>query len=319
MCYSAQVIEQYDEYVKAFGANIDLKTFARLYGARLESDRIKIPKSMDAWFRGDASTEAQKIMASIAAFEQQQANKLEQELFKQKARLADAQRTLLTKTTKAATEANRISSNKIEWALSKLADLRRTERRAVDSRIFPGYYAPVMVMENGQKVVKPMRYQCRPAGKPAMYDSKYPGTYNARRDNLEGFWKDLFGYGHGIMIVNAFYEHVSVPKRNGDGWVAGDETENVILEFKPRPTQDMLVACLWSHWTGPGEPALDSFAAITDEPPAEVSAAGHDRCIIPIKPEHVDAWLNPDPTNLRALSEILDDRERPYYEHRLAA
>ena len=40
---------------------------------------------------------------------------------------------------------------------------------------------------------------------------------------------------------------------------------------------------------------------------------------IPIKPEHVDGWLNPDPNNLKALSAILDDRERPYYEHRLAA
>lgn len=319
MCYSAQVLEQFDEYVKKFGAKIDLETFSRLYGARLESDRIKIPKSLDAWFRGDTAGDAQKIMASIASFQQQQATKLEQDLFKQKARLADAERTLLSKTTKAATEAKRISSNKIEWALSKLADLRRTERRDMDSRIFPGYYAPVMVMENGRKVVKPMRYQCRPAGKPSLYDSKYPGTYNARRDNLEGFWKDLFGYSHGIMIVNAFYEHVSVPKRKSDGAVVGDETENVILEFKPRPKQDMLVACLWSHWTGPGEPELDSFAAITDEPPTEVSDAGHDRCIIPIKAEHVDAWLNPDPKNLKATYEILDDRERPYYEHRLAA
>ena len=112
---------------------------------------------------------------------------------------------------------------------------------------------------------------------------------------------------------------VSVPKQKSDGAVVGDETENVILEFKPRPKQDMLVACLWSHWTGPGEPELDSFAAITDEPPTEVSDAGHDRCIIPIKPEHVDAWLNPNPKNLKATYEILDDRERPYYEHRLAA
>jgi hypothetical protein len=33
----------------------------------------------------------------------------------------------------------------------------------------------------------------------------------------------------------------------------------------------------------------------------------------------VDAWLNPDPANLEALYAILDDRERPYYEHRMAA
>jgi hypothetical protein len=34
---------------------------------------------------------------------------------------------------------------------------------------------------------------------------------------------------------------------------------------------------------------LWSFAAITDEPPQEVAAAGHDRCIIPIKEEHLNA------------------------------
>ena len=42
-------------------------------------------------------------------------------------------------------------------------------------------------------------------------------------------------------------------------------------------------------------------------PPEEVAAAGHDRCVIPIKPEHLDAWLNLDPKN--------DDRARPYFEH----
>ena len=62
-----------------------------------------------------------------------------------------------------------------------------------------------------------------------------------------------------------------------------------------------------------------SFAAITDEPPPEVAAAGHDRCIIPINPENIDEWLNPDPSRLARQYEILDDRERPYYEYRLAA
>ncbi|MDR6861324.1 putative SOS response-associated peptidase YedK [Variovorax guangxiensis] len=62
-----------------------------------------------------------------------------------------------------------------------------------------------------------------------------------------------------------------------------------------------------------------SFAAITDGPPPEIAAAGHDRCIIPIRPQHIDAWLQPDRRNLAAQYAILDDRERPYYEHRLAA
>jgi putative SOS response-associated peptidase YedK len=99
----------------------------------------------------------------------------------------------------------------------------------------------------------------------------------------------------------------------------GEKEENVILEFRPNTSQDMLVACLWSHWKGAGEPDLLSFAAITDEPPAEVAAAGHDRCIIPIRSANLDAWLTPSPKYLPTLQAILDARERPYYEHRLAA
>src|SRR5262249_17301015 len=139
------------------------------------------------------------------------------------------------------------------------------------------------------------------------HDARFPGTYNARRDSLGGYWRDLFGRSHGILVSPAFYENVA----RADG--------NVVLEFSPRPRQDMLVACLWSRWTAPGEHDLLSFAAIPDEPPPEIAAAGHDRCIIPIKPEHLDAWLDPRRTGLAGLQAILDDRERPYYEHRLAA
>ena len=319
MCYSAQIWASYRKYVREYLAKIDIGTFAELFWSRLDDDRIKLPKAMEeAFSTSDDSTPAE-IREFIDKFKTQQSTKLEQLLFSQRKRLADADRSLLTKTTKAATEAKRISSTKIEWALSKLSDLKRTDLKDSDSRIYPGYYAPVMVMENGRRVIKPMRYQCRPAGKPAFYDTKYPGTYNARRDNLEGFWKAQFGYSHGLMVVNAFYEHVVVPKVGSNGSPVDGETDNVVLEFKPRPSQDMLVACLWSKWTGVGAPDLLSFAAITDEPPEEVAAAGHDRCIIPIKPENIDAWLNPDPKKLADLYAILDDRERPYYEHRLAA
>jgi putative SOS response-associated peptidase YedK len=197
--------------------------------------------------------------------------------------------------------------------------MQRTVPKPRDSRIFPGYYAPVMVMEDGQRVVRPMRYQCRIAGKPASYDVKYPGTYNARRDNLAGFWKPCFGYTHGVMLVDVFYENVSKARMEGTLSETHAQAENVVLEFRPSNDQTMLVACLWSRWSAPGDPDLLSFAAITDEPPAEVAAAGHDRCIIPIKPENIDAWLNPDPSKLAAAYAILDDRERPYYDHRLAA
>jgi len=79
----------------------------------------------------------------------------------------------------------------------------------------------------------------------------------------------------------------------------------------------MQVACLWSDW-GDGDELLQSFAIITNEPPAEVKAAGHDRMIVRIRPEDLGAWLSPDPDNLQALYELLDRRPRPYYRHRIA-
>ncbi|WP_341313574.1 SOS response-associated peptidase family protein [Paraburkholderia sp. IMGN_8] len=319
MCYSAQIQADYRKFVRMFGATMSIKEFARLFFERAEGSKAKIPKAMEDAFSEAQSDAEREVKALIDRFNAEQVTKLEQDLFKLRARLADAERSLQTKVTKATTESRRIATDKIAWTLGKLEDIRRTEPQARDSRIFPGHYAPVMVMENGQRVLKPMRYQCRIAGKPASYDVKFPGTYNARRDNLEGFWKPLFGYLHGILVVNAFYENVSRAKMEGRDLAEGERDENVVLEFRPNPAHDMLVACLWSRWSAPGEPDLLSFAAITDEPPAEVAAAGHDRCIIPIKPENVDAWLNPDASDLAALYAILDDRDRPYYEHRMAA
>ncbi len=310
MCYSARILADYRRYVRLFGAAASMAEFVELFLRRRNDPeaRILIPKAMEVAFDEPHTDDERQVKDAIDAFRAQQATRFEQELFKQRKRLADAERTLAGRSTKAATESKRIASQKIDWLRTKLASLRSADLTEDDLRVFPGHYAPVMVIEDGRRVVKPMRYQCRPPGKPAHWDAKYPGTYNARRDNLGGeFWRGMFGRSHGVMVIHGFYEHV---KRAGD---------NVVLQFTPRPQQDMLVACVWSRWTARGQPELLSFAAITDEPPPEIAAVGHDRCVIPIRPEHVDAWLDPEPRNLAALQAILDDRARPYYEHRLAA
>jgi putative SOS response-associated peptidase YedK len=95
--------------------------------------------------------------------------------------------------------------------------------------------------------------------------------------------------------------------------------KNAVLQFTPRPPREMLVACLYARWGDPGKDELLSFAAITDEPPREVADAGHDRCIINIKEQNVDAWLSPEGRELAKLRAILDDVECPYYEHQVQA
>jgi putative SOS response-associated peptidase YedK len=314
MCYSAQILAEYKKFQRVWGSILDIDAFVKEYWSEWQRPFARLPKAFIESFAHPTTPSEQRLADLIAQEKATESQTLERELFKQKKRLADAERTLRTRTTKKAQEDQRIATNKIAWALEKLADLRRTELQPRDSRIFPGWFAPVMIVERGQRVLKMMRYQCRPDGKPASYDTKYPGTYNARRDNLEGFWKGQFGVSHGVMITERFYEHVD---RIDESGIAG----NTILEFRPQTDEPMLVACLWSRWsdrTGQS-PDLLSFAAITDDPPAEIAATGHDRCIIPIRPEHLDAWLTPERGNLAASYAILDDRQRPYFEHRMAA
>ena len=309
MCYSAQIWADYHRYVRTYGADIDIAVFHELYVRRHQGEKLKTPKALDVAFHAGRSPAEAQVASLVREIHIREVAELEQELFKQAKRLADAQRSLQSKTTKKAQEDQRIATSKIEQLKARLGNLKRGEASPSDSRIFPGMYAPVMVWENGRRIVKPMRYQCRPAGKPAFYDRKFPGTYNARRDNLGGFWKPLFGTSHGLMVADKFYENVQTAEGN------------VVLEFEARSGEPMLIACLWSHWSDPKgrEPALPSFAAITDEPEPEVAAAGHDRTIINIRAEHIDAWLNPQPGDVAALQAIFDDRQHPYYEHRKAA
>jgi putative SOS response-associated peptidase YedK len=307
MCYSSQILAEWKRYVRSYGVEISVRDYFDLFWRRAQGEKVKIPKGLEDGFR-EPETEAERdIKALIDQWRAAEVSRLEQELFKQRRRLADAERALATKPTKKATDDSRIATSKVMQILGWLADLHREETKPQDARIYPSHYSHVIVWEGGRRVLKPMRYGCRPAGKPAFYDTKYPGTYNARRDNLEGFWKGQFAQHHGIMVATAFYENVD---RDG---------KNVVLEFKPATAKPMLVACLWSRWSAPGEPDLLSFAAITDEPPPEIAAAGHDRCIVPLKPENIDAWLRPDVSNIAASQGVLDDRDRPYYEHRLAA
>ncbi|MBU9336702.1 SOS response-associated peptidase family protein [Burkholderia multivorans] len=264
MCYSAKVEANYREYVRRYGADMDIETFRRLYFARAASGDIKIPKAVDAALAAAGDDE---ISAAIFAYRTHRASELESELFKQRTRLAAAEKKLAAKVTKAASEDVRIATDKIEAAMRGLEDLRRTDLQERDSRIFPGWYAPVLIELDGKRVIVPMRYRCRLPGWTERDERQKPGTYNARVDSLSTAWRKVFGFSHGLMLVDAFFENVKRDERN------------VVLRFDPTPRQPMQVACLWTRTEIPGSDDLWSFAAITDDPPPEVAAAGHDRCV----------------------------------------
>jgi putative SOS response-associated peptidase YedK len=317
MCYSAQIRTEFRKFEREFGATLNIREYVRLFWERRrDGSWQRIPKAVKAAFAGPRNGEEREAAQLVADADAEQARALEAELFRQKTRLTNAERALHSRPTRKAAEDKRIATDKIARAQRNLADLRRDKPEPKDARIYPGQYAPVLIAQDGKRMVVPMRYQCRLPGWTEAVERRHPGTYNARRDNLERVWGKLFGHRHGIMVVTAFFENVARHKVEHRELAPGEREENVVLEFRPEPPRDMLVACLWSHDPRAG---LHSFAAITDDPPPEIAAAGHDRCIVPIRPANLDAWLNPEPGNLAAQYAILDDPDRPYYEHRLAA
>lgn len=179
MCYSAMVVQEWRVYMRDFGAFIDIRDFAKLYGYK-PVRKSKTPRAMDANLVDPQTEQEREIKGLIDAYNKSQLEQWEKELFKQRKRLADAERSIAAgKVTKKALEDQRIASSKSDQLMGWINDLKRTELKDRDSRIYPGTYAPVMVWEDGRRVIKPMRYQCRIQGWTEKVEKLYAGTYNA--------------------------------------------------------------------------------------------------------------------------------------------
>lgn len=323
MCYSAMVEQDFSKINRLLRAEVDRAAFEQFYRQRLSDASCKSTKAMDANFFMSAAAEDEPIAGLITEYRERRKSEVQAELFKQKTRLNTAQRAMASKPTKKAENDRRIASDKVVRLEATLKDLNSpVELKPSHSRIFPMIYAPVVVEEGGRRLIRPMRYHCRPSGSPEFLDRKFDGLYNARRDTInkpKSLWTPLIGKRHGILVVDSFYENVALHDFERRALRPDEKPANVVLHFNPKQFEPMLVACLWDRWQAPGKLDLLSFAAITDEPPEEVAATGHDRCIVPLRAENVDAWLNPEGSTREAIDALLEDRQRPYYENRLAA
>lgn len=88
-CYSAEIEADFKKYVRVVGAEaaLSIEDFIAKYWERTKGSAVKIPKAMDGWFAQNA-----EIQQAIAQWKTDQTAKLEQDLFKQKKRLAHAER-----------------------------------------------------------------------------------------------------------------------------------------------------------------------------------------------------------------------------------
>lgn len=179
--------------------------------------------------------------------------------------------------------------------------------KAIDEekRIYPGYFTNVIRMENGKRIIEPMRYRVRPNGSKEEIPSKF-NVFNARIDALEKrkTWSPLFMRNHGIFVFSKFFE-----------WVEKDGKKQLI-NFYPRNKEMMWAPCLWDSWQSKnGKFSFKSFAIITNEPAPEVESMGHDRCPIFLDEQFFDDWLSPEKENIGEIYEILNQTEMVTYQY----
>ncbi|MEO8062399.1 MAG: SOS response-associated peptidase family protein [Pseudomonadota bacterium] len=307
-------------YLREYDAVLDVATFERLFWERVNSPQsgVRFPLAIDRYFLQPRNDGEQRVKAAIDAYRAIKIPEWEQEIFKQRKRHADAQRALSTKHTKKAESDLRVSSRKVEQLKGWLNGVKSMEDKPGDVLVHPMNYAPVLVQTERGRMLTAMRYHCRLAGKPASIDRQLPTLYNARKTSLEDWWASVFGSKHAVFVITGFRENVKRHDMEHRNLAPGEEAENIVLQFRPREGHDMLVPCVWDHWQQ-GQESLNSFALITDEPPEEVAAAGHDRCPINLTRFAAEAWLAPHSATRSALFDLLEQRQRPYYEKVLAA
>lgn len=239
----------------------------------------------------------------------------------------------------------------------QFADYRRASAEdpkrfpPLQDRIYPGHYAPVAYAGLAAREVRPMRYGAY--SPESVGTAKKYTTFNARRDNLTSpFWSEAFMRHHGVVVLEGFYEWVAVADLLEAGTVkladvkaefirqaeerrtrmlaAGKayrptptELKNplerqIIIEFRPEDGTELLAPVIFSK-TRLGNGREDAgFAIITDEPPAEVLAAGHDRCPVVLENGAIEEWLRFGKKTARELDQLLTKRRRVTFRHKLA-
>lgn len=171
-------------------------------------------------------------------------------------------------------------------------------------RVYPGYFAPVMIMQHGKRTIVPMRYALRPAGSPKELKSQY-ALFNCRIDTLavKPTWRKLLGRQHALFPFIKFYE-----------WVEGPEGKPIQISFIPGDRPYMWAPALFDTWSSlDGKITFQSFAIVTDDPPPEILACGHDRCPIFLRADKIDVWLSANEMASTDALNILKFREDVHY------
>jgi hypothetical protein len=150
-CDSAQVIQAVRKMYRQLGIRLDYDEAERLFFRRLDDPTINISRGFETNFDDPTTDQGRRIKSAIDEHRSRMAGKIEKDLFTQKTSLVNAERSLKTRETKKSREDVRIATSKIGSLSEKLSDLRRSEAKPRDNRIFPMVYAGVIVKHQGRE------------------------------------------------------------------------------------------------------------------------------------------------------------------------
>ena len=308
MCYSAMIEADLRELQKVFGVKIDWSSFDEAYAIRGQYSQAMIPSALDSYIIQNAETQSQKRLAKMAkAHYQKEIEKFSIKLRKYEQDVKDFELKLKNgskiKDLKEKLEKRRAT---VEWHKEKIEYYEKIEETGAP-RVFPNFYAPVIVKSEAENSIRLMRYHLCPKSGKELNAFQY-NLFNARRDKLldSRTWKPIFGKQHAIFPFYRFYE--SVEGKNG---------ESKIIYFQPKDEKMMWAASIFEE-AKISAGSLLSFAAITDDPPPEVAAAGHDRCPVFIKKDHFENWLAPQNTSKEDLIQLLSSVVPTVFKHEAA-
>ena len=308
MCYSAKLKSDFDKLRKHYHGKLEWDEFVEMVRQRQKGASIgvdlKIPDELIAGLIAEGGSGAKEIELMQRRWKVDERKRLEDALTVASAELAQAQEKYQSRATKTNLAAVETKGRKVERARQAL----ETAKGPVGQyRIYPYYFAPILVAESGQRRIVPARYRILPRTGVEV-PNKY-NVFNARRDSLQSArnWKALFGHKHALFSFINFFE-----------WVERDG-KSVEIMFNPDGYGGMHAAALYEVYQHPELGAIRSFCMVTDEPPPEVRAAGHDRCPVFLQERIIDDWLNPKGHSLQELDALLDNKETAFYSHALAA
>lgn len=306
--FSATVWADPYKYHAEFGSPVCTDAFQQMLQRRSAGEPICVPMELEQAFLSHDSADLQAVRQLIRNHRDHRLKLIEASIEALSKRLHDIELTMPVPRRNSFMVRRRTVERELIDARLLRQQLIEGVASHASTRIVPGTWVPVMTFHEGRSIVRPMRFQCRPARWTSKDDRRLAGSHVVARNSLQGIWREHYGQTHGVVALEAFKEllapHVLEKRRLGPR----EEITTTEVTYTAGGDAALLVPCIWSHWEEDGAPELWSFAVISDSSTAGHEFAGGSTALAVLKNENVAAWLTPQGRPASELEAILDDR-----------